>query len=274
MIRWNLETVAQIATIIAAFAAVASPDVRRFYGTSVAIPAWILVAAAVGVWIGLSRVRVAQRIGSESPAGPIRVDAGKLHSAVPLSSEPLKSSAGGYSVWVYLHQFGQGIRHVENNRYIFGHASHHGGSREIEGNHKYFNVFALSNSPTRGGLIWKVWVANDRGQSFNISAADAETYGEGWHHFVVRWDRHRPILELLIDGVRAAVSQSAEFNEHWPVRIEDTILVGTWPNRAPVHFINTLICRPRGFAAWPDDETIALELRTRPIKTLHPTAAA
>ena len=65
---------------------------------------------------------------------PTKVYADKPESAVPISSDILKTPKGGLSVWVYLDRFGYGIRDLKTNknRCIFAHDTNFGKKRRFE----------------------------------------------------------------------------------------------------------------------------------------------
>ena len=273
MRKAQLEIVGQVVAILVGLVALGNSDAREFYTRTVRVPVWVFVVGIVGIWFVGSWIRrrkaSAPNTASSNPpaeaasSAPIRVEDARPHSAVPISSAVIESTSGGIALWVWLDPFGLGIRKAVNNRYLVAHASNRGNTREIDGEKRYLNVFALSSTPTGGGLTWRVWISNGRGLEFYFNAQDSDVYTKGWHHFAVRWDRAKPILELLIDGRVVADSGGRDYVSCWPQTLEPDMLVGTWPNRGAVHFVNTHVWRVRVFTAWPGEGTIREEIRRR-----------
>ena len=184
------------------------------------------------------------------------------------SADFLKSKQGGISMWVDLPKFGEGIRHLVNNRYLIAHAGN-------EGNAPYRNVFALCRGPRvfdpASEPRWNLWLADHEGRKFSKAYEDTEDLRPGWHLFVVRWDHARPILQFLIDG-----SVCVSTDEHlafWPTEYAQTVLFGTWPYRWSEFYLNGSTDRICIFTSWTSDEWIQSELdRKSPNNRMQPIA--
>ena len=60
---------------------------------------------------------------------------------------------------------------------------------------------------------------------------------EGWHQFMVSWDRRKPEIIFVIDGNRRTTS--SRFLNFWPVSFADSVTVGAWPTGYPESFVET-----------------------------------
>jgi hypothetical protein len=171
------------------------------------------------------------------------------------SSDFLKGSHGGFSMWVELPKFGEGIRHLVNNRYLMGHATNDGKS-------PYLNVVGLCRGPRvyEPPLEprWKLWLVDHEGKRLSIPYEDTEGLQPGWHLFTVRWNHELPILELLIDGL-ACISVD-KYLEYWPSEYAQTVTFGSWPYRWSEFYLNGRTNRICVFRSWPSDEWIQNEL--------------
>ncbi len=216
----------------------------------VSAPLWtiaaILVFAIILLGIQLSR----RSIKKEYPSPllheePHEITSRRKQSATPISSKVLQSASGSIATWVYLQPFGQGIRRLVNNRYIVAHDTNGGVTKQIAGKNKYVNVFSLSHGPRTyfppDNPLWKLFLSNANGEGKIWSFEDYEELKPDWHHFLVRWDHGRNVLELLIDG-RTVIGRD-DYQKYWPQEYSDQILIGAWTNRATQHFIETWLWR-------------------------------
>lgn len=181
-------------------------------------------------------------------------------SSVPhTSSDFLKERRGGVSMWVELPSFGQGIRHLVNNRYLIAHATN-------EGKTPYQNVVGLSRGPRIYEPPieprWKVLLIDKNGQIFELAEEDTEDIEPGWHHFLLRWNHDAPLLQLLIDGVSKITNN--KYIEYWPTEYAETVLFGTWPYRWSEFYLNGKIARTQVHKKWPSDEWLQFELQNKP----------
>jgi len=149
----------------------------------------------------------------------------------------LKKAVGGVQASVFLHVFGSGIRRLVNNRHILAHA--------VSPSTPYTNVFTLCRGPVDfadkiAKPAWKFWlVPNNPAHGKSWRYEDREEIRLGWHHFLVRWNHEKPILEVLLDG--NPIISEADYVPHWPKRIMADITVGCWPTGWSEHFIDTWV---------------------------------
>ncbi len=191
----------------------------------------------------------------------------RAQSAAPLSSKFIQSPTGSISIWVYLHPFGEGIRKLENNRYIVSHATNNGSTKTINDKEVYVNVFSLCRGPMKWdpprNPAWKLWLLNNKGEGRCWTFDDSEEIRPGWHHFIIRWDDGKPILELLIDGDLKITKSN--YKKYWPNEYSNQILLGTWANRLRIHFVETWLWRAIPSTIYLDDAWLNRELSiTRP----------
>jgi predicted phosphodiesterase len=170
---------------------------------------------------------------------PRLIEKGSPESVGTLNASALDDIQGGFEICVYLNDFGKGIRRLVNNRHVFAHA--------VMASSPYKNVFSFHRGPAsfqgpkKDVPMWHIWLVteNSRGNSWQVP--DTEHISRGWHHFAIRWDHTKPILELLLDG--QPVIDTAAYREYWPKRVLTSMSVGCWPNPWSEHYINTWVCR-------------------------------
>ena len=249
-------SLASITTFVAA--EIAGRPIGEVLIRPVDTPLWVeLLAAPVLVALGaalkgfsLAKRDLHQR--EQSPDfltadSPQKISSEEESTPAPFSSDYLRGIEGTLGVWLYLHPFGQGIRELENNRYIFAHDTNGGDVLELNGKRRYVNVFSLSRGPRSSYRppsrpVWRVWLANGTGKGKSWKLPDSNTdLAPGWHHFAVRWNHRGPLLQLLIDG-RSRLS-TASYLDYWPDEFADTAFLGCWQSLARVHFIETLTSR-------------------------------
>jgi len=186
-------------------------------------------------------------------------------SSVPhVSSGFLRERSGGMSLWVELPSFGQGIRHLVNNRYLIAHATN-------EGKSPYQNVIGLSRGPRiydpPTEPRWKLWLVNENCKGFERTVEDTEDIEPGWHHFLVRWNHDAPLIELLIDGVTEISTN--EYLEYWPTEYAETVLFGTWPHRWSEFYLNGKLARIQVLRSRPSDDWIQSESQKKPMNIIE-----
>jgi len=179
----------------------------------------------------------------------------QIKSATRFSSSFLMSSQGTLATWIYLHQFGKGIRDLRNNRHIFAHDTN-------LGHPPYKNVFSLSRGPETSynppkDPVWKLWLVNAAGQARTWVKVDGTELSTGWHHFAVRWDHRQPVLEFLIDG-NLEISAN-DFLDYWPGEFDKEAFLGSWQSLDTMHFIETHVCRFIADSRYLDDSWIQQE---------------
>jgi hypothetical protein len=234
------------------------------------VPLWLVLILLVVAYISAHSIDAVLR---DQPNDPVEFREPRLvtsrdpQSFGTISSEILdpKAPEGGISVWVYLHPFGQGIRRLENNRYLIGHGTNGGHTKDFEDGARYPNMVSLRHRPTNDNPlrdpIWEVCISNQSGREWTFNYPDSQKFEPGWHHFVIRWDHRRPLIELLIDG--ELIAQRNDYLAHWPEQRDQSIWIGTWPNRGPIHYVETQLWRAQAIKMWPADKWIKGELRRR-----------
>jgi hypothetical protein len=175
-------------------------------------------------------------------------------SARQASTRVLGLAAGGLSLWVYLTAFDTGVRLLENNRYIIAHAT---STKE-----SYRNVFSCCRGPInfrseegRKTPAWKLWLVDGAGSGKVWHCVDSDSLKVGWHHFLVRWDHERAILELLVDHI--VVIHAEDYKPYWPAEASEKMTIGCWPSLSQIHVVNTSIWRAQVLQGFPADGWIA-----------------
>lgn len=124
-----------------------------------------------------------------------------------------------------------------NNRHIFAHA--------VSPSSPYKNVLSFHRGPEKfeegkkDKPTWQLWLVPDASIHGVWRHPDTETIEVGWHHFLVRWDHQKPVLELLLDG--QAIIHTEDYLKYWPHRVLTSMTVGCWPNPWREHYIDTWI---------------------------------
>ncbi|MEK9501144.1 hypothetical protein WI372_09155 [Gemmatimonadota bacterium DH-20] len=177
-------------------------------------------------------------------------------SPIAMSSQVLWRPQGVVALWVYVDSFGNGIRALENNRYLAAFSGNGGTRSELtNGQRAYVNVFSLSRGPRADSppadARWRLWLASREGGNRMWHSPDTTALAPGWHHFAVTWDHDRPRLRLCIDGL--AVVEADDYQEFWPSRTSETLLFGSWIAKRPIHFANAPIWRIRLESVFADD---------------------
>jgi len=210
----------------------------------------ILLAIALAEY---SRRSPAPLAASIELADPRLITSANQQSFVALPSEVLHLDKGAVSIWAYLQDFGTGIRELKINRYLLAHATHE--------NHPYQNVFSLRRGATKwdppGEPQWQLWLADAKGGERTWGQPDTADLKPGWHHFLVRWNHRKPILELLIDG--GSLIRASDYLKNWPTQFGQNIFVGCWPSRDAVFWAETRFWRVQllghfASAGWIDRE--------------------
>jgi class 3 adenylate cyclase len=169
-----------------------------------------------------------------------------------------RKSIGTLSLWVCLEEVGQGIRQLNNNRYLFACVR--------RAKPRYKNVFALCHGPMRfnpsAEPSWKLWLADEDGRERIWSCPDGGRFSPGWHLFIVRWNHNEDVLEMLIDG--KSHIKATDYLQYWPKGRADHAHIGYWPLSGAHHCANTSLARLQIVQSCVDDKWIEVELQNRP----------
>lgn len=196
---------------------------------------------------------------------PVKVSFSEPHSATPMSANVLRQAKGGISVWVYVNPFGRGIRDLrKNHRYIISHDTNNRNMKEMNGRKRYINSFALMRGPrdweTPGDPNWKIELTNATGDIWKFYYPDSRGMTSGWHHYLIRWDHDRPLLEFLID--KEVLFSGDDYFPCWPNAYSDFMLIGG--RNGKEHFVETHLWRAQSIYGFPDDKWVASEISNIP----------
>ncbi|HZG67432.1 MAG TPA: LamG-like jellyroll fold domain-containing protein, partial [Herpetosiphonaceae bacterium] len=90
----------------------------------------------------------------------------------------------------------------------------------------YTGTLALRRETVDGAARWNFWTVADGGERQDLVVAD--TFGAGWHHFALLWDRHAgeggAAKQLYIDGELAAEQTGVP----WPASVGERLEIGRW----------------------------------------------
>lgn len=244
----------------------------RVLHRSISIPLWVIFVMVLGTTTVFIRLSALIR----SRLNPVIVPETAIHeitskrkvSVVPISSEFISSPQGTFSVWVYIQPFGNGIRELENNRYIFAHATNNGRPKDINGKRRYVNVIAFCRGPRKWSPprepAWRLFLANAEGEKKSWFFNDSEALKSGWHHFLFRWDHDRLSLELLLDS-EIIIRADQDYRKFWPNHHDNQAFIGSWPTFNRIHFIETRIARVQYSRTYMTDNEVKVELHHTPM---------
>ncbi|MBF0542745.1 MAG: hypothetical protein HQK91_15010 [Nitrospirae bacterium] len=182
----------------------------------------------------------------------------------------LENNAGSFSIWVYIDESGKGIRKIndKNNyhRYIFAHDTNKGESNKVKGNDIFINVVSISREikEKTSEPFWSLWITNNNGGTNDWSFDD--TVEIGWHHFLLRWDKSKPRLGLLLNGEpKIELGAKDDYLQFWPNYFNKDAFIGSWTSLGVDSFINTNVTRIQGLKTFMTDEELKLELTKKPV---------
>jgi|GEM_PF-3913362 len=181
----------------------------------------------------------------------------------------LKSETGTFSVWIKLGPLQNYHNSDMNFEYIISHASND--YHSIAGD--YSDVFSISLASDKSGkgvtrsnsIHWRFWISNSQRENFYLKGPSLDLNSRNsWHNIIVRWDHKKPILELIINGVTCA-HNNYEYVHFWPKMFLDKLTVGTWGNKANVHYIGLPLYRLITVSKYLDDNWVKNELNNLPV---------
>lgn len=208
------------------------------------------VAWAIWVSVEIERLRraVAKAQAAAEPAKPDGIgyrrhdemDAPGLFSfqkknATPWRTDFIHWPRCTVMLWVKVSSMDGLLRGSPDNRYLLAYCT---GSSSVQGETRYYNVFSLlyvGQSKT-----WRVWVTNSAGDTSSLSTPDA--LDSRWHHFLIAWDRDRPITSFWIDGkLKDKSDQSLCWPEYSP-ESAGALYIGSWKPKDKEHYCETELC--------------------------------
>ena len=199
---------------------------------------------------------------------PHLIDFQHPESVGAIDATVLECKKGGFELCIYLHPFGRGIRRLFNNRHILAHAT--------LPSSPYKNVFSFHRGPLefvagkKDKPTWQLWLVSDASFHGAWKCGDAATIETGWHHFIIRWDHDRPVLELVLDG--NVIITTTEYLKCWPNRVLTSMTVGCWPNPWREHYIDTWIAQVKVLSnPFDSHDTGNAVQRCRHLPTPQPT---
>jgi hypothetical protein len=177
------------------------------------------------------------------------------------SSRNIQSKIGSFSALVFIDSKGKGIRR-DGNHYIVSHNTTEGRPIKLNDKRGYPNVFAIGYVEEK----WSLYLSNNDINLNIFPHKHQDDIPNGWHLFVLRWNRKIEKLEFIIDEDTTEIN---EFNKYWPEKYSDEIYIGTWPNKHFSHYTEADIAHVYFYNKWVDDEillneyNICLEMNNR-----------
>lgn len=138
--------------------------------------------------------------------------------------------------WVLVPPKGEGLRNSPSNRYLLAHNT----GSDKSSHPLYWNVFSLRHNSN--DQAWLVGIANSKGEGDWKAISVPDGLEAGWHHFMITWDRWRPLLVLSIDAGKGGSNHCTTMLSSWPEGFSPTVSVGSWVPDYEVHYCETEIC--------------------------------
>lgn len=234
-------------------------DFWKFINKEISVPLWLLflfvVLVIYYVWI-LFRKR--RRIKPNAPQKIIeakkktsienqeikQISSSKTIIAKPglplttLNSSFLECKNGIFNIWVFVSDIHNTIQQKCRHMYIVGYATNAGNPLRNPALANYPNAWAISRltpTPNDNYGIWRFWCNSIENKLTHLDYK--EPLSGGWHLFSVSWSNAKEYIKFIID---CKVVSESKF-ENWPTDISRTMFLGTWPNKAPVHYFDSQI---------------------------------
>ncbi|MEP2669329.1 MAG: hypothetical protein ABJH04_10065 [Cyclobacteriaceae bacterium] len=185
---------------------------------------------------------------------------------VTIDANFLRQPQGSFATWVKLNPVQEYYSKPMNFEYIVAHASYN--YKAMNG--QYQNVFSVSLAPNHTNntgknpteLNWRVWIANADRKSSYLNGRPLSNEKEQWYHLLVRWNHSLPRMEFLIDGKLA--EGNSEYRNFWPNEILDRAFLGTWGNKANIHYIKLPLYRLISSSQFLNDAWVKAEIKNKP----------
>lgn len=163
----------------------------------------------------------------------------------------IQSSSGSFATWVKVPPKAFFLQEPMNNRYIIGHDTQKGQFKVINGNkHRHANAWGFNISPNKYNtenegppteVHWRLWLSNAKFENLNLNYPNWEETETRWHHFFVRWNHSKPIIELFQNG--KLITSSSDYIKNWPNSYAGYVSIGNWPNHHKFHHLNMELFR-------------------------------
>lgn len=145
--------------------------------------------------------------------------------------------------------------------YIIGYASNGGNPLNNPNLSVYPNAWAIARIvPTENDNIgaWRFWCNNISKDSTIIDYKKA--LSGGWHLFTVAWSSEDNYIKFVVDT--EIVAEENFIN--WPSDFSESVLIGTWANRAGTHYFDSKVGPFKLIESKYDKELIAEYFKNKP----------
>jgi hypothetical protein len=189
-----------------------------------------------------------------------------------IGTEFIKCPAGSLCMWMYVTTE---INEYEKHKYPLSHCTNDAKPMVFDAltddetgqpleprKPAYVNVFALRTGPKSNAhpnSVFSFWCSDSSGRYNLLHYRDG--LSPGWHLFCVTWSREEDQIKFYVDKKHVGTSAF----RCWPDELSPYAFVGTWPNCAALHYVNTKVGELRIFDQALRYEDIA-GIHTRGIK--------
>ena len=145
---------------------------------------------------------------------------------VPISSEFLKYDRCTILFNVLLPLKGEGLRNAPHNKYLIAHRFGKAGDQDA-------NVFGVKYS---GRNTWEITFSNNKGENVKRYLRIADELENGWHQFVISWNRNKPEILFQIIGISNNskwTDRLENYLNNWPEKFDQSAFVGCWSSQTP-----------------------------------------
>ncbi|MBN1462117.1 MAG: hypothetical protein JXQ69_03870 [Paludibacteraceae bacterium] len=161
-----------------------------------------------------------------------------------INSDFLKQEEGAFVIWAYLNdKLIHPLKTGKEFTYIASHSTNNGNRAklkitDLDNNEKeidiYPNLWAIGRAANENDVIWRFVFNNGNSEHHLKSKIKLEV---GWHMFSVVWSKDKDFIKFYIDS-KCEDQTNYKF---WPTELDKHVYLGTWPNRAKVHYFDSKI---------------------------------
>ena len=158
--------------------------------------------------------------------------------ASSINTQFLNTENGIFNVWGYVNDDHNKIYPKRRHMYLLGYATNNGISLKNPSTANYPNAWAISRlTPTNEDNLgkWRFWCNNISKDLTHLDYSKMLT--GGWHLFTISWSKTSNYIKFIIDN-DIVVEDSFK---NWPTDYSGSLMLGTWSNKASVHYFNSKV---------------------------------
>jgi len=155
-----------------------------------------------------------------------------------INTQMLQSESGIFNIWGYVNDEHNRIYPKKRFLYLIGFATNNGISLKNPSFAIYPNAWAISRiTPTDSDNfgLWRFWCNNISKDVTHLDFKKVLT--GGWHLFTVSWSKSDDYIKFIIDCELVAEDKF----KNWPTDFSGSLMVGTWTNKASIHYFNSKV---------------------------------